>query len=98
MTIDDSIKAYAIEANQIKADTLSAENGSLLDLTANTVNAVDATFGTADISTLTYMNMSPTDGADGMITANRIISNGAISTTGEMDANKIVFTVNNSTT
>lgn len=98
LTIDDSIKAGAIEANQIKAGTLSAENGSLLDLTANTVNAVDATFGTADISTLTYMNMSPTDGADGMITANRIISNGTISTTGEMDANKIVFTVNNSTT
>ena len=98
LTIDDSIKADAIEANQIKADTLSAENGSLLDLTANTVNAVDATFGTADISTLTYMNMSPTDGADGMITANRIISNGTISTTGEVDANKIVFTVNNSQT
>lgn len=98
LTIDDSIKADAIEANQIKAGTLSAENGSLLDLTANTVNAVDATLGTADISTLTYMNMSPTDGADGVITANRIISNGTISTTGEMDANKIVFTVNDSTT
>lgn len=98
LTIDDSIKADAIEANRIKADTLNAENGSLLDLTANTVNAVDATFGTADISTLTYMNMSPTDGADGVITANRIISNGTISTTGEMSANKIVFTVNNSTT
>lgn len=98
LTIDDSIKADAIEANQIKTGTLSAENGSLLDLTANTVNAVDATFGTADISTLTYMNMSPTDGADGMITANRIISNGTISTTGEVDANKIVFTANNSTT
>lgn len=98
LTIDDSIKADAIEANQIKADTLSAENGSLLDLTANTVNAIDATFGTADISTLTYMNMSPTDGADGVITANRIISNGTISTTGEVDANKIVFTVNNSQT
>ena len=98
LTIDDSIKADAIEANRIKADTLNAENGSLLDLTANTVNAVDATFGTADISTLTYMNMSPTDGADGAITANRIISNGTISTTGEMSANKIVFTLNNSTT
>ncbi len=98
LTIDDSIKADAIEANRIKADTLNAENGSLLDLTANTVNAVDATFGTADISTLTYMNMSPTGGADGVITANRIISNGTISTTGEMSANKIVFTVNNSTT
>lgn len=98
LTIDDSIKADAIEANQIKTGTLSAENGSLLDLTANTVNAVDATFGTADISTLTYMNMSPTDGADGMITANRIISNGTISTTGDMSANKIVFTVNNSQT
>lgn len=98
LTIDDSIKADAVEANQIKADTLSADNGSLLDLTANTVNAVDATLGTADISTLTYMNMSPTDGADGMVTANRIISNGTISTTGEVDANKIVFTVNNSTT
>ena len=98
LTIDDSIKADAIEANQIKTGTLNADNGSLLDLTANTVNAIDATFGTADISTLTYMNMSPTDGADGVITANRIISNGTISTTGEMDANKIVFTVNNSTT
>lgn len=98
LAIDGSIKADAIEANQIKTGTLSAENGSLLDLTANTVNAVDATFGTADISTLTYMNMSPTDGADGMITANRIISNGTISTTGEVDANKIVFTMNNSTT
>ena len=98
LTIDDSIKADAIEANQIKANTLSAENGSLLNLTANTVNAVDATFGTADISTLTYMNMSPTDGADGMITANRIISNGTVSTTGDMSANKIVFTVNNSQT
>lgn len=98
LTIEDSIKADAIEANQIKADTLNAENGSLLDLTANAVNAVDATFGTADISTLTYMNMSPTDGADGMITANRIISNGTVSTTGDMSANKIVFTVNNSQT
>lgn len=98
LTIDDSIKADAIETNQIKTGTLSAENGSLLDLTANTVNAVDATFGTAGISTLTYMNMSPTDGADGMITANRIISNGTISTTGDMSANKIVFTVNNSQT
>jgi hypothetical protein len=98
LTIDDSIKADAIEANQIKTGTLSAENGSLLDLTANTVNAVDATFGTADISTLTYMNMSPTDGADGMITANRIISNGTVSTTGDMSANKIVFTANNSQT
>ena len=98
LTIDDSIKADAIEANQIKTSTLSAENGSLLDLTANTVNAINATLGTADISTLTYMNMSPTDGSDGMITANRIISNGTISTTGEVDANKIVFTVNNSTT
>lgn len=98
LTIDDSVKTDAIEANQIKASTLSADNGSLLDLTANTVNAIDATLGTADISTLTYMNMSPTDGADGMITANRIISNGTISTTGEVDANKIVFTVNNSTT
>lgn len=98
LTIDDSIKADAIEANRIKADTLNAENGSLLDLTANTVKAVDATFGTADISTLTYMNMSPTDGSDGVIAANRIISNGTISTTGEMSANKIVFTVNNSTT
>lgn len=98
LTIDDSIKADAIEANQIKTGTLSADNGSLLDLTANTINAIDATLGTADISTLTYMNMSPTDGADGMITANRIISNGTISTTGEVDANKIVFTVNNSTT
>ena len=98
LTIDDTIKADAVEANQIKTDTLSADNGSILDLTANTVNAIDATLGTADISTLTYMNMSPTDGADGMITANRIISNGTISTTGEIDANKIVFTVNNSTT
>lgn len=98
LTIDGSIKADAVEANQIKTGTLSAENSSLLDLTADTVNAVDATFGTADISTLTYMNMSPTDGADGMITANRIISNGTISTTGEVDANRIVFTVNNSTT
>ena len=98
LTIDDSIKADAIEANQIKTGTLNADNGSLIDLTANTVNSIDATFGTADISTLTYMNMSPTDGADGVITANRIISNGTISTTGEMDANKIVFTVNNSTT
>lgn len=98
LTIDDSIKADAIEANQIKTGTLSAENGSLLDLTANTVNAVDATFGTADISTLTYMNMSPTDGADGMITANRIISNGTISTTGDTSAHKIVFTENNSQT
>lgn len=98
LTIDDSIKADAIEANQIKTSTLSADNGSLLDLTANTVNAIDATLGTADISTLTYMNMSPTDGADGMITANRIISNGTISTTGEVDANRIVFTMNNSTT
>ena len=98
LTIDDSIKADAIEANQIKTGTLNADNGSLLDLTANTVNAVDATFGTADISTLTYMNMSPTDGADGVITANRIISNGTINTTGEVDANKIVFTVNNSAT
>ena len=98
LTIDDSIKADAIEANQIKTGTLNADNGSLLDLTANTVNAIDATFGTADISTLTYMNMSPTDGADGVITANRIISNGTISTTGEMNANKIVFTVNNSAT
>lgn len=98
LTIDDSIKTDAIEANQIKTGTLNADNGSLLDLTANTVNAIDATLGTADISTLTYMNMSPTDGADGMITANRIISNGTISTTGEVDANKIVFTVNNSTT
>ena len=98
LTIDDSIKADAIEANQIKTGTLNADNGSLLDLTANTVNAIDATFGTADISTLTYMNMSPTDGADGMITANRIISNGTVSTTGDMSANKIVFTVNNSQT
>lgn len=98
LTIDDSIKADAIEANQIKTSALSTDNGSILDLTANTVNAIDATLGTADISTLTYRNMSPTDGADGMITANRIISNGTISTTGEVDANKIVFTVNNSTT
>lgn len=98
LTIDDSIKADAIEANQIKTSALSTDNGSILDLTANTVNAIDATLGTADISTLTYMNMSPTDGADGMITANRIISNGTISTTGEVDANKIVFTVNNSAT
>lgn len=98
LTIDDTIKADAVEANQIKTGTLSADNGSILDLTANTVNAIDATLGTADISTLTYMNMSPTDGADGMITANRIISNGTISTTGEIDANKIVFTVNDSTT
>ena len=98
LTIDDSIKADAIEANQIKTGTLNADNGSLLDLTANTVNAIDATFGTADISTLTYMNMSPTDGADGMITANRIISNGTVSTTGDMSANKIIFTVNNSQT
>nr|DAG80579.1 MAG TPA: hypothetical protein [Caudoviricetes sp.] len=98
LTIDDSIKTDAIEANQIKTSALSAENGSLLDLTANTVNAVDATFGSADISTLAYMNMSPTEGAGGMIAANRIISNGTISTTGEVDANKIVFTVNNSTT
>jgi hypothetical protein len=98
LDINDSIKADAIEANQIKAGTLSAKNGSLIDLTANTVSAVDATLGTADISTLTYMNMSPADGADGVITANRIISNGTIGTTGEVDANKIVFTANNSTT
>ena len=98
LDINDSIKADAIEANQIKAGTLSAKNGSLIDLAANTVNAVDATFGTADISTLTYMNMSPADGADGVITANRIISNGTIGTTGEVDTNKIVFTANNSTT
>lgn len=98
LTIDDTITADAIAANQINTSTLSAESGSVLDLTADTVNAIDATFGTADINTLTYMNMSPTDGADGMLTANRIISNGTISTTGEIDANKIVFTVNNSTT
>lgn len=98
LNINDLIKVDAIEANQIKTGTLNAENCSLLDLTANTVNAVDATFGTADISTLTYMNMSPTGGADGMITANRIISNGTVSTTGDMSANKIVFTVNNSQT
>lgn len=98
LDINDSIKTDAIEANQIKAGTLSAKSGSLIDLTANTVNAVDATLGTADISTLTYMNMSPADGADGVITANRIISNSTISTTGEVDANKIVFTVNDSTT
>lgn len=98
LTIDDTITADAIAANQINTGTLSAESGSVLDLTADTVNAIDATFGTADINTLTYMNMSPTDGADGMLTANRIISNGTISTTGEIDANKIVFTVNNSTT
>ncbi len=98
LTIDDTITADAITANQIDASILNAESGSVLDLTANTVNAIDATFGTADISTLTYMNMSPTDGADGMLTANRIISNGTISTTGEIDASKILFTVNNSTT
>lgn len=98
LTINDTITANAIESNRVKANTLSANNGSIGDFTANTINAVDATLGTADISTLTYMNMSPTDGADGMITANRIVSNGAISTTGEMDANKIVFTVGNSAT
>lgn len=98
LTIDDTITANAIESNRVKTNTLSADNGSIGDFTANTINAVDATLGTADISTLTYMNMSPTDGADGVIAANRIISNGTISTTGEVDANKIVFTVNNSTT
>lgn len=98
LTIDDTITANAIESNLIKANTLSADNGSISDFTADTINAVDATLGTADISTLTYMNMSPTDGADGVITANRIIGNGTISTTGEMGANKIVFTVNNSAT
>lgn len=98
LTIDDTITANAIESNRVKTITLSADNGSISDFTADTINAVDATLGTADISTLTYMNMSPTDGADGVITANRIIGNGTISTTGEMGANKIVFTVNNSTT
>lgn len=98
LTIDDTITANAIESNRVKTNTLSADNGSIGDFTANTINAVDATLGTADISTLTYMNMSPTDGADGVITANRIIGNGTISTTGEMGANKIVFTVNNSAT
>ena len=98
LTINDTITANAIESNRIKTNTLSADNGSIVDFTANTINAVDATLGTADISTLTYMNMSPTDGADGVITANRIIGNGTISTTGEMGANKIVFTVNNSAT
>ena len=98
LTINDTITANAIESNRVKTSTLSADNGSIRDFTADTVNAVDATLGTADISTLTYMNMSPTDGADGMITANRIISNGTVSTTGDMSANKIVFTVNNSPT
>ena len=98
LTIDSTIAANAIESNRVKTSTLSADNGSIRDFTADTINAVDATLGTADISTLTYMNMSPTDGADGMITANRIISNGTISTTEEIDANKIVFTANNSTT
>lgn len=98
LKIDDTIEADAVKANTINADDLSANKGAILDLTANTVNAIDATLGNADISTLTYMTMTPTDGADGMITANRIISNGTISTTGEVDANKIVFTVNNSTT
>lgn len=98
LTIDDTVTANAIESNRVKTNTLSADNGSISDFTADTINAVDATLGTADISTLTYMNMSPTDGADGVIAANRIISNGTISTTGEVDANKIVFTVNNSTT
>lgn len=98
LTIDDTITANAVESNRVKTITLSADNGSISDFTADTINAVDATLGTADISTLTYMNMSPTDGADGVITANRIISNGTISTTGEMGANKIVFTFNNSTT
>lgn len=98
LTIDDSIKTDAIEANQIKTDTFSADSGSILDFTSDTINAVDATIGSADISSLTYMNMSPTDGSSGTITANRIIGNGTISTTGEIDANKIVFTINNSTT
>lgn len=98
LTINDTIKADAVEANQIKADTLSASSGSILDFTANAVNAVDATLGTADVSALTYMTLAPTDGANGTITANRIISNGNISTTGEIDANRIWFTVNNSTT
>lgn len=98
LTINDTIVADAVESNRIKAKELSADSGSIRDFTADTVNAVDATLGTADVSTLTYMNMSPTDGADGMITANRIISNGTISTTGEINANKIVFTVNDSTT
>lgn len=98
LTIDDSIKADAIEANQIKTDTLSSKGGSILDFTANTINAVDATIGTADVNTLTYMNMSPTDGANGVITANRIVSNGKISTTGEVDANEIVFTVSDNKT
>nr|DAG63347.1 MAG TPA: hypothetical protein [Caudoviricetes sp.] len=98
LTINDTIVADAVESNRIKAKELSADSGSIRDFTADTINAVDATLGTADVSTLTYMNMSPTDGADGMITANRIISNGTISTTGEVDANKIVFTVNDSTT
>lgn len=98
LTIDNTITANAIESNRVKTSTLSADNGSISDFTADTINAVDATLGTADISTLTYTNMSPTDGADGVITANRIISNGTIGTTGEVDANKIVFAVNNSTT
>lgn len=98
LTINDTIVADAVESNRIKAKELSADSGSIRDFTADTVNAVDATLGTADVSTLTYMNMSPTDGADGMITANRIISNGTISTTGEINANRIVFTVNDSTT
>lgn len=98
LKIDDTIEADAIKANTINASDINASKGAILDLTANTINAIDATLGNADISTLTYLTLTPTDGADGTITANRIISNDTISTTGEIDANKIVFTVNNSTT
>ena len=98
LKIDDTIEADAIKANTINASDVNASKGAILDLTANTINAIDATLGNADISTLTYLTLTPTDGADGTITANRIISNDTISTTGEIDANKIVFTVNNSTT
>ena len=98
LKIDDTIEADAIKANTINASDINASKGAILDLTTNTINAIDATLGNADISTLTYLTLTPTDGADGTITANRIISNDTISTTGEIDANKIVFTVNNSTT
>lgn len=98
IAINDTITADAVETNQVKTETLSTENGSISNLTSDSINSVDATLGSADISALTYMNMSPTDGASGTITANRIISNGAISTTEGVDANKITFTVNNSTT
>lgn len=98
LSINDTITADAVEANQIKADALSSENGSIRDFTADSINAVDATLGSADISALTYTTITPTDGSNGTITANRIISNGAISTTEGIDANRITFTVNNSTT